>query len=129
MSQPPFGPPQPPFGPPQPPYSGPPPQPPQPGQPPYPPYGGVPQRETAPGAIVALVLGIVGVIFCQVAAPFAWVLGRRAEETIAAEPQRYSRKDLATTGKILGIVGTVLLILAVIAGIVLIIVAIATSSS
>jgi uncharacterized membrane protein YjgN (DUF898 family) len=117
---------QPPFGPPQPPYSGPPPQP---GQPPFPPYGGVPQRETAPGAIVALVLGIVGVLFCQVAAPFAWVLGRRAEETIAAEPQRYSGKDLATTAKILGIVGSVLLILGVIAGIVLIIVAVATNSS
>lgn len=133
----PYGPPQPPSGGGQPPAPG---QPPPPyGQPPYgqppPPYGGPgwggpsPLRENAPNAVLALVLGIVGIVLCQVAAPFAWALGRRAEEAIAAEPERYTGKDMATAGKILGIIGTVLLALGVVFLVVLVIVGIAGSSN
>jgi hypothetical protein len=120
----PYGPPQPPYGAGQPPYG--------PGQPPYGPPGWSappPYRENAPNAVLALVLGIVGIVLCQLAAPFAWALGRRAEEAVAAAPDRYTGKDMATAGKILGIVGTVLLALGVLALIVVVIVAIAGSSS
>jgi Domain of unknown function (DUF4190) len=123
----------------QPPYGPPPFQPPG-GQPPYgqpspygPPPGGGPfgqgPRENAPNAVLSLVLGIVGILVCQIAAPFAWVLGKRGEQAVAADPQRYTGKDMATAGKILGIIGTVLLALAVLALVIVIIVAIAGSAS
>ena len=120
------GQPPPPYGPPPPRY----------GQPPYgqPPYGGgpgwgpgTPMRETVPGAVLALVLGIVGIVFCPIAAPFAWFIGRGAEQTIATDPNRYSGKEMATAGKIVGIIGSILLTLYVIAIVVVVIVAIATS--
>ena len=123
------------------PESGPPPQgaPPAYGQQPlYPPapYGYPPQPvayalPNAPGAVPALVLGIIGIVLCQVCGPFAWWQGKQAEDAIAAAPGSYGGKGLATAGKILGIVGTVLLgfwILFAI-GYVLIIILVGVSSS
>ena len=82
----------------------------------------------APGAVVSLVLGIVGIVVCGIAAPFAWAQGRKAEQAIAgAPPGAYSGKGMATAGKILGIIGTVLLAIGVVALIVLI--AVGASSS
>jgi len=75
------------------------------------------------------VLGIVGIILCSIAAPFAWVLGKRAEEAVAANPGRYSGKDMATAGKILGIIGTVLIGVAIVVVIVIVIAAVAGGSS
>lgn len=127
-TQPPFGPSdQPPFLPPegsQPPFGQP---------PPYgPPPGGAPSgqgpQQNAPNAVLSLVLGIVGIIVCSIAAPFAWVLGKRAEEAVASNPGHYSGKDMATAGKILGIIGTVLLGIGIIVAIVLIVAAVAGSS-
>ena len=69
------------------------------------PYGGSPPN--APGAVTALVLGILGLVICSICAPFAWNQGLKAERTIAAEPGRYGGKGMATAGKILGIIGTV----------------------
>jgi hypothetical protein len=79
--------------------------------------------------VLSLVLSIVGVMLCPVTAPFGWVIGRRAEIAVAAEPERYSGKDVATAGKIVGIIGTVLLSLYVLAAIVALIVVLATSGS
>ncbi len=110
--QPPYG--QPPYGPPQSPYGGP---------------GWGQTRENAPGAVPALILGILGVTLCAVAAPFAWVIGRSAQQTADAEPDRYSGRDMATAGKILGIIGTCLLALGVLALIVLVVAGVVTSSS
>ncbi|MGI8593384.1 MAG: DUF4190 domain-containing protein [Solirubrobacteraceae bacterium] len=127
-TQPPFGPDQPPF---QPPGGGLPPY----GQapPPYQPPGGGPygpaQVENAPNAVLSLVLGIVGIVVCSIAAPFAWVLGKKAEAEVDANPGRYTGKGMATAGKILGIIGTVLIGVAIIALIILIIVAVATGGS
>jgi len=138
-TQPPFGPSdQPPFLPPgggQPPFP-----PPGGGQSPYgqpPPYGPPPgggpfgqgPKENAPNAVLSLVLGIVGIILCSIVGPIAWVLGKRAEEAIAANPDRYSGKDMATAGKILGIIGTVLLAVGILAVIVIVIAAVAGGSS
>ncbi len=134
-TQPPFGPSdQPPFQPPgggQAPYGQPPPY----GQPsPYgPPPGGAPfgqgPRENAPNAVLSLVLGIVGILICSLAAPFAWVLGKRAEEAVAANPGRYSGKEMATAGKILGIISTVLICVGIVVLIIFVIVAVVGSSS
>jgi hypothetical protein len=73
----------------------------------------------AEGAIAALVLGIVGVIFCPLCAPFAWFYGRRAEQLVDASGGVLAGRGEATAGKILGIVMCALMILGVILLIVL----------
>ena len=112
----------------QPSYGGQPPgQPPAPGQPvpyaPMPAYGGfVAPPPDHPQSTLSLVLGLVGLIgsfvFCGVTlvlSPFAWALGRSALNEIRASQGRLGGESPARTGMILGIIGTVFLILAVIA--------------
>ena len=76
------------------------------------PYG-VPGTGWAPvphphtGAV--LVLGILGLVLCGLLAPVAWVMGSRAEREVASAPGRYSSTGTLKAGKILGIVGTVLI--------------------
>ena len=85
------------------------------GQNPYGGYGqnpyGVPGLGGAPAphprATTVLVLGILGLVCCGVLAPVAWVMGRSAEREVAAAPGRYSESGTLKVGKILGIVGTV----------------------
>ena len=67
-----------------------------------------------------MVLGIValvGLAVCGgitlVLAPFAWAMGSRAVREIDAEPGRYGGRDKANAGRIMGIIGTVLLVLGV----------------
>jgi hypothetical protein len=74
-----------------------------------PPPSGAPRR--ADGAIPALVLGIIGLVMCPLCAPFAWVLGRRAERQVDASGGVLSGRGEATAGKILGIISCVLTIL------------------
>jgi hypothetical protein len=88
-----------------------------------------------PSATTAMVLGIIslaGVVFCLgvtlVLSPVAWVVGAKAVREIDASPSRYSGRDRANSGKIMGIIGTVLLVLGVIA-IILFVVLFAVSGS
>ena len=67
----------------------------------------------ASGAVAALVLGILGLIFCPLCAPIAWALGRGAEREIDASGGMLAGRGLATAGKITGIIGTVLLVLGI----------------
>ncbi|HEX7136057.1 MAG TPA: hypothetical protein VF228_25985 [Iamia sp.] len=69
-------------------------------------YGG--QVEHPQGTMV-LVLGILGIVACQLVAPFAWVMGNRALEEIDRDPLRYSNRSNVNVGRILGMVGTILL--------------------
>ena len=62
----------------------------------------------------ALVLGILGLVICPLCGPFAWWQGRSAEGAVAASGGQYGGKGMATAGKILGIIGTVVLVLVVI---------------
>lgn len=105
-----------PFGQPQQPEQSPPPPPPPPGQP----YGGpgFGFRPKHPQATTALVLGILGIVFCGVLAPFAWVIGGRAVKEIDANPAAFDGRGEANAGRILGIVGTVLLIVGVIVAVI-----------
>lgn len=70
--------------------------------------------KNAEGAIAALVLGIVGIIFCPLAAPFAWYYGRRAERLVDASGGVLDGRGEATAGKILGIVSCVLVTIAIV---------------
>jgi hypothetical protein len=62
-----------------------------------------------PRATTSLVLGILGVVVCQVIAPFAWVMGRKTVAEIDASHGAVGGRGAAQAGYILGIVGTVLL--------------------
>lgn len=108
----------------QPPYGEPPEQPhQQPGQPaggwqqpgqPYPGYGygqyGYPAAPPDhPKATTAMVLGIVGLVACQIISPFAWSVGKRTLREIDASGGRLGGRGQAQAGYILGIVGTIFL--------------------
>ncbi len=54
----------------------------------------------------ALVLGILGLVLCSILAPFAWYIGAKAYEETG--------DGMARVGQILGIIGTVLLAIAVV---------------
>lgn len=106
-------------------------------QPPYgqQPYGqqgyqaGYAEPPSAPGATAALVLGLIGVTMCGICAPFAIAQGRKAEAAVDTSGGAYGGRGMATAGKILGIVGTVFLVLALLGVILFIIGAIASSGS
>lgn len=101
-----------------------PPPPPPPGQQPQwntPQTGGYQQttREHPAGTTV-LVLGILGLVLCGVLAPFAWIKGNNAKREMDAQPNiNWTNRGTVTTGRILGIVGTVMILL----GMVLVVVA------
>jgi hypothetical protein len=73
-----------------------------------------------PRATTALVLGIIGVagaftcFLPVVVAPFAWALGAKARKEIRSAPQQWGGDGRATAGMVLGIIGTVLLVLALV---------------
>lgn len=65
-------------------------------------------------ALWALILGIVGVVCCNLAGPFAWYMGKNEVKAIDAGMGAKENRGMALAGMILGIIGTVLLVLAVI---------------
>lgn len=71
-----------------------------------------------PGAQTALVLGIVsvaGLVFVLplFLSPIAWYCGAKVKREIAASPGQWNSDSAGTVGMILGIIGTVALILLV----------------
>ncbi|WP_408896740.1 hypothetical protein ACJ5H2_17625 [Nocardioides sp. R1-1] len=86
---------------------------------PYPVYGqggqyfGPPPDH--PQATMVLILGILGLALCQVLAPFAWVMGGRVRKEIAASNGAVGGGQMATIGWVLGIVGSCLLLLGLLA--------------
>jgi len=64
-------------------------------------------------AVLALVLGILGLVSVGLLAPFAWWIGRAEEMAIADGRRDPANLQMATAGKVLGIVGTILLVLGV----------------
>ena len=77
------------------------------GAPPAPPQQGGSSRATT-----ALVLGILGFLCCQLCAPFAWYMGSQELKAIKAGTSPMAGEGTAKAGMILGIVGTILLVLA-----------------
>jgi len=99
---------------------------PAPGQPspymPMPPFGGfVAPPPDHPQSTLALVLGLVGLIgallLCGVTlvvSPFAWGIGHSALKGIRESQGRLGGESSARTGMILGIIGTIFLVLGLI---------------
>ena len=64
-------------------------------------------------AITALILGILGVICCGLMAPIAWYIGNQELRAIQAGTSPAAGQGLATAGKILGMIGSIILALTV----------------
>jgi len=116
----------------------PPPPPPPEQQPPFggyppnqygaPPYGGfVPPDHHQ--AVTVLILGILGLVLCQLISPFAWVMGNRVVGEIDASGGQLGGRSTANAGRICGIVGTVLFGLGLLFAVVVIIIAVAGVST
>jgi uncharacterized membrane protein YjgN (DUF898 family) len=82
-------------------------------QPPATPYAPPPPNH--PQATTALVLGVLGVVACGVIAPFAWNIGAKAVQEIDVSGGAWGGRTEANAGRILGIVGTVLLVVGFVA--------------
>lgn len=61
-----------------------------------------------------LVLGILGLVLCQVLGPFAWVMGNKELEAIDSGRRPPENRGTANAGRILGIIGTIFLAIGVI---------------
>lgn len=92
-------------------------------EPPIPAPGGYssgqgPYTEQVNGTTV-LVLGILGVTVCGCCAPFAWIMGNNALSAIDAGRANPAERGNTNIGRILGMVGTGLIVLGLLAYIVL----------
>lgn len=74
-----------------------------------------PEALEHPQATTTLVLGLVGLLAIPPLAPVAWVMGARARAELRQFPGRYRESGALTAGYVLGICGTVLLVLALVA--------------
>lgn len=83
----------------------------QPPPPPLPPNAGGGSQSRA---VMALVFGIIGVVCCGLFAPIAWYLGNEELAGIDAGRLPESNRGMAQIAKILGIIGSVLLVLALV---------------
>lgn len=97
----------------------PPPPPPPPGHQPQwnTPPGGAYQQTTRehPSGTTVLVLGILGLVLCGVLAPVAWIKGNTAKSEMDAQPNiTWTNRGSVTTGRILGIIGTVIILLGIV---------------
>ena len=68
--------------------------------------------------VLILVLGILGLILCQIFSPFAWVMGKGDMEKIDSGKMDPEGRGLTQAGMICGIVGTAIMILGLLAVIV-----------
>ena len=66
--------------------------------------------------MLILVLGILGLTICGICAPIAWILGQRDLKEIQAGTMDPSGEQLTNIGRILGIIGTVLIAVAMCIG-------------
>lgn len=81
--------------------------------PPPPPTGGYGGPVDHPKGITILVLGILSLLCCSPLGIAAWLMGNTALKEIDAEPGRYGNRQIVQIGRILGIIGVVLLVLSI----------------
>ena len=62
-------------------------------------------------AVTSLVLGILGIVLCPLFAPFAWFMGHAELDDIRGFRAPHQGEGFARTGQILGIIGSLPLLL------------------
>lgn len=72
-----------------------------------------------PKAVPVLVMGILSIIVMPLLGPFAWVMGTSALREVDANPGAYTDRGNLVVGRILGIIGSVLLAIGVIVGLIM----------
>jgi hypothetical protein len=85
------------------------------GQPGYgqqPPHG-YPPHQDHPRALLAMILGILGLVICGPVAPFAWWIGKKAVNEIDDSGGRLGGRGMAKAGYIMGVIGTIFLVIMV----------------
>ncbi|WP_280433390.1 DUF4190 domain-containing protein, partial [Nocardia brasiliensis] len=84
-------------------------------QPPYgyPAYGAYGPPPDHPQATTILILGILGLVFCQILGPVAWVMGKRALNEIDASGGAMGGRSNVMVGYVCGIISSVLIILGI----------------
>lgn len=106
------------------------------GPPPGGPYGG-PYGPGAYGAYYApghpqgttvMVIGILGLVVCQLLGPVAWIMGNNAIAEIDANPMAYSNRSAVQAGRICGIVSTAILVFSAVIFLIVLLVAASSSS-
>jgi len=80
--------------------------------PPTPPPYNAPRDH--PQTTTILILGILGLAVCQILGPFAWSMGNKALREIDSSNGQLGGRDTANVGRILGIIGTAILVLGVV---------------
>lgn len=90
------------------------------GQQPYSPFP--PVAPMHPNANTSMIIGIVGLVSIAMvcglglfASPVAWHMGAKAVREIDANPQQWRGRSEANTGRITGMIGTILLFVLLIA--------------
>ena len=63
--------------------------------------------DNRPNPTTILVLGIVGLVLCNLVAPFAWIMGNNALANAGSYPE--SDLSMIKVGRVLGIIGTCLI--------------------
>lgn len=64
-----------------------------------------------PQGTTVLVLGILGLVLCQILGPIAWIMGNRAIREIDASPGMYGNRGAVQAGRVCGIIATVIMAL------------------
>ncbi|KAF0849188.1 hypothetical protein FNL39_101625 [Nocardia caishijiensis] len=82
-----------------------------------PPQGGYFRPPDHPQATLVMVLGVLGVAFCGLCAPFAWLKGKSTLAEIDASNGTVGGRSQVYAGYIMGIIGTVMLAFALLIGI------------
>ena len=67
-----------------------------------------------PQTTTILILGILGLVLCQVLGPFAWSMGNKALREIDASNGQLGGRDTTNVGRILGIIATAILVLGIV---------------
>lgn len=77
--------------------------------PPPPPPMGAQGPVDHPKGMTILILGILSLVCCSPLGIAAWLMGNTALKEIDAAPGQYGNRQIVQIGRILGIIGTVLL--------------------
>lgn len=76
-------------------------------------YTGFDAAADHPNAMPALILGILSIVLFPLVGPLAWYLAAKGQREARLDPGRWRTGGMLSAGKVLGIIGTVFLVLGV----------------